>query len=142
MATGSINLSGGGGELLSVRALRRGVCGLTIAGSMRLCISLFIALIATSALAQTGGELRFALQSDPKSFNPLLVEDEPSSYIRYLTGGVLIRLDRATQAFDPELAKSWKVTDGGRRITFQLREGISFSDGTPFTAEDVAATMR
>ena len=115
---------------------------MTIAGSMRLCISLFIALIATSALAQTGSELRFALQSDPKSFNPLLVEDEPSSYIRYLTGGVLIRLDRATQAFDPELAKSWKISEGGRRITLQLREGISFSDGTPFTAADVAATMR
>ena len=112
-----------------------------IARRMRPCIPLFIALIATSAFAQ-GGELRFALQSDPKSFNPLLVEDEPSSYIRYLTGGVLIRLDRATQAFDPELAKSWKVTDGGKRITFQLREAISFSDGTPFTAADVAATMR
>jgi peptide/nickel transport system substrate-binding protein len=108
---------------------------------VRRCIALFIAFIATSALAH-GSELRFALQSDPKSFNPLLVEDEASSYIRYLTGGVLIRLDRATQAFDPELAKSWKVTEGGRRITFQLREGISFSDGTPFTAEDVAATMR
>src|SRR5689334_11337724 len=109
MATGSINLSGGRGELLSVRALRRGVCGLRIARRMRRCIVLSIAAIATSVLAQ-GSELRFALQSDPKSFNPLLVEEEPSSYIRYLTGGVLIRLDRATQAFDPELAKSWKVT--------------------------------
>lgn len=99
-------------------------------------------LCSTAALAQSGGELRFALQSDPKSFNPLLVEDEASSYVRYLTGGVLIRLDRATQAYDPELAKSWKVTDGGKRITFQLREGISFSDGTPFAAADVAATMR
>ena len=108
---------------------------------IRRCIPLFVAIIATAAFSQ-GSELRFALQSDPKSFNPLLVEDEPSSYIRYLTGGVLIRLDRATQAFDPELAKSWKVTEGGRRITFQLREGVSFSDGTPFTAEDVAATMR
>lgn len=112
-----------------------------IARRMRRCIPLFIAIIATAALAQAG-ELRFALQSDPKSFNPLLVEDEPSSYIRYLTGGVLIRLDRATQVFDPELAKSWKVTEGGRRITFQLREGVSFSDGTPFTGNDVAATMR
>src|SRR5256886_898381 len=142
MATGSINLSGGGGELLSIRALRRGVCGLKIAGRVRLCIPLFVAVVASCAFAQAGGELRFALQSDPKSFNPLLVEDEPSSYIRYLTGGVLIRLDRATQAYDPELAKSWKIGDGGKRITFQLREGISFSDGTPFTAEDVAATMR
>src|SRR5205814_2681897 len=53
-----------------------------------------------------------------------------------------IRLNRATQAYEPELAKSWKVSDGGRRITFQLRQGISFSNGAPFTSEDVAATMR
>ncbi|HEX7960591.1 MAG TPA: ABC transporter substrate-binding protein [Terriglobales bacterium] len=107
----------------------------------KLWFILAVLLSSSSVLAQ-GSELRFALQSDPKSFNPLLVEDEASSYVRYLTGGVLIRLDRATQAFDPELAKSWKVTEGGKRITFQLREGISFSDGTPFTADDVAATMR
>src|SRR5262249_19536853 len=109
---------------------------------MLLCIPLFVAFLANEALAQAGGELRFALQADPKSFNPLLVEDEPSSYVRYLTGGVLVRLNRETQRYEPELAKSWKISEGGKRITFVLREGVSFSDGTPFTAEDVAATMR
>jgi len=109
---------------------------------MRLCIPLFLAFLLSGAVAQTGGELRFALQADPKSLNPLLVEDEPSSYVRYLTGGVLVRLNRETQRYEPELAKSWKISDGGKRITFVLRERISFSDGTPFTAEDVAATMR
>ena len=103
---------------------------------------LFFAFQVDVALAQTGGELRFALQADPKSLNPLLVEDEASSYVRYLTGGVLMRLNRESQHYEPELAKSWKVSEGGKRITFQLREGVTFSDGTPFTAEDVAATMR
>jgi peptide/nickel transport system substrate-binding protein len=106
------------------------------------CVWLFIVFVTNLAVAQSGGELRFALQSDPKSFNPLLVEDEASSYVRYLTGGVLVRLNRETQRYEPELAKSWKITDGGKRITFQLREGLLFSDGTPFTADDVAATMR
>jgi peptide/nickel transport system substrate-binding protein len=115
---------------------------LKIARRILLCIFLFFALLINLAVAQGGGELRFALQADPKTFNPLLVEDEPSVNVRYLTGGVLIRLNRATQAYEPELAKSWRITEGGKRITFQLRDGISFSDGTPFTAEDVAATMR
>jgi len=43
-----------------------------------------------------------------KTFNPLLVEDGQSETIRYLTGGVLIRLNRQTQVLEPALAVSWK----------------------------------
>jgi len=106
--------------------------------------SILLALVAALAPAygQYGGELRFCLQGEPKTFNPLFVEDDPSEVIRYLTGGVLIRVNRSTQEAEPELAASWKIGQGGKRITFQIRPGLSFSDGTPFTAEDVAATMR
>ncbi len=98
--------------------------------------------LALPVFAQGGGELRFCLRGDPKTFNPVLVTEESSETIRYLTGGVLIRVNRAAQKLEPELAVSWKVLEGGRKIAFQLREGVSFSDGTPFTAEDVAFTMR
>ncbi len=47
-------------------------------------------------------------------------------------------MNRQTQALEPELAQSWKVSKDGKQITFKLRGGISFSDGTPFSAEDVA----
>ncbi len=97
---------------------------------------------ALPAYGQYGGELRFCLQGEPKTFNPLLVEDDPSEVIRYLTGGVLIRVNRSTQEAEPELAASWKLDKNGKRITFRIRTGLSFSDGTPFTAEDVAETMR
>jgi peptide/nickel transport system substrate-binding protein len=89
-----------------------------------------------------GGELRACLRAEPKTLHPALVADEASETIRYLTGGVLIRVNRLTQALEPELARSWDVRDGGRTIRFQLREGLRFSDGTPFTAEDVAFTFR
>ena len=89
-----------------------------------------------------GGELRFSLHSEPKTFNPLLVDDESSETIRYLTGGVLIRLNRYTQELEGELASKWKVSETGRRIDFQLRPNVLFSDGTPFTCEDVAYTVR
>ncbi len=49
-------------------------------------------LIAPAARAQSGGVLHFCLHGEPKTFNPILVDDEASENIRYLTGGVLIRL--------------------------------------------------
>jgi len=98
--------------------------------------------LALPARAQTGGELHFCLHGEPKTFNPILVDDEASENVRYLTGGVLIRLNRQTQALEPALSTSWKISRDLRTITLHLRKGIHFSDGTPFSSEDVAYTMR
>ena len=100
------------------------------------------AFLRAESAGQSGGELHFCLRGEPKTFNPLLVEDDASETIRYLTGGVLIRLNRQTQALEPGLAVSWKVSDEGREISFRIRTGLHFSDGTPFTSEDVAYTMK
>ena len=43
-----------------------------------------------------GGELRFAIHSEPKSWDPLLAADDASDAIRLLTSGFLIRLNRKT----------------------------------------------
>jgi peptide/nickel transport system substrate-binding protein len=110
--------------------------------SLRNLLVLLLCVAARPALAQSGGELHFCLHGEPKTFNPILVDDEPSENIRYLTGGVLIRLNRQTQALEPGLATSWRVSKDGRSITFHLRKGLHFSDGTAFTSEDVAYTMR
>ena len=100
-------------------------------------------LLASSALfAQTGGELRFCLSAEPKTLNPLLVQDNQSETVSYLTGGVLLRVNRITQKAQPELATDWKLMDGGKRIRFKLRSGARFSDGTPFSSADVAYTMQ
>jgi peptide/nickel transport system substrate-binding protein len=99
-------------------------------------------LFALTLTAQSTNELRFCLRGDPKTFNPLLVEDENSETVLYLTGGVLVRLNRYTQELEGELATKWKVSENGRRIDFELRPNVLFSDGTPFTCEDVASTVR
>jgi peptide/nickel transport system substrate-binding protein len=100
-----------------------------------------LAVLSAGALAQQGGELRFCLRGEPKTFDPLKVDDEPSLSIRYLTGGVLLRVDRKTQELRPELATAWKVSKDSREITFTLRPGVLFSDGTPLSTDDVAFTM-
>jgi peptide/nickel transport system substrate-binding protein len=122
---------------LAVMAIAK--CGRTILFAVAFSIS-GLAILSGSAIAQ--GELRFCLRSEPKTFDPLKVEDDASVAIRYLTGGVLVRMNRQTQALEPELAKSWKVSKDGKQITFTLRSGISFSDDTPFSAEDVAYTVQ
>ena len=106
------------------------------------CLSLSVLLFAGLASSQSGSELRFCLRNEPKTFNPLLVEDDASETVRYRTGGVLVRSNRQTQRLEPELALSWKVSKDGRAITFQLRKGVFFSDGTPFSADDVAYTVK
>jgi peptide/nickel transport system substrate-binding protein len=117
-------------------------CGLHYCAASRLFASMLILALALASSALAQGELRFCLRSEPKTFDPLKVEDDASVAIRYLTGGVLVRMNRQTQALEPELAESWKISKDGKQITFKLRSGISFSDGTPFSAEDVAFTVQ
>ncbi|HWW18630.1 MAG TPA: ABC transporter substrate-binding protein [Candidatus Saccharimonadales bacterium] len=110
--------------------------------TLRHLFVLAIFLIAPVTRAQSGGVLHFCLHGEPKTFNPILVDDEASENIRYLTGGVLIRLNRQTQAREPALATSWRISKDGRKITLHLRKGLYFSDGAPFTSEDVAYTIK
>lgn len=44
-------------------------------------------------------------------------------------------------SFSPWLAKSWKVSDDGKTYTFELRDDVTFSDGTPFDAAAVKANF-
>lgn len=107
----------------------------------RRVVAVGLLLIALVGAATCLDELRFYLHSEPKTFNPALVADDASETVRYLTGGVLVRLNRQTQRAEPELATTWKMSKDGRTITFQLRSDVRFSDGTPFTAQDVKYTM-
>ena len=108
----------------------------------RVLLPLLILLITCLSHAQSGGELRFVLRGEPRTFNPILVTEDYSETVRYLTGGFLLRLNRQTQKLEPGLASSWKVTDGGKQITFKLRANLFFSDGTPFTTDDVVYTFQ
>jgi len=102
---------------------------------------LTLSLTLYPARSQTGNQLRFCIGASPRTFDPLLVTDEPSETVRYLTGGVLVRLNRQSQQLEPGVAVSWKVSPDSRSIRFVLRENLLFSDGTPFSSEDVAFTL-
>jgi len=94
-------------------------------------------MIADGAAGHAGGRLVIALRSEPKTLNPALALDEPSrDVIRCLTAD-LIHINRGSLKTEPSLAKSWSVSRDGRQYTLQLRRGVRFSDGEPFSADDV-----
>lgn len=108
-------------------------------------MSHLFALLALALLApptpRRGGELRFAVQAEPRSADPQVAADEPSELLAYLTHGVLVRINRQTQLPEPELAQSWKVSPDGKGIVFTLRPGVKFSDGNPATSADVCYSV-
>lgn len=116
---------------------------------MRACFVLFSAILAAIALAgcrpatanRTRTELRISITGDPKTFDPLQVIEDGDQTVSYLTSGVLVRVNRVTDALEPELAESWKLSDDGRSIAFHLRPGLKFSDNSPLDAGDVARTL-
>src|SRR5262249_50693192 len=90
-----------------------------------------------------GGSLVYRVAAPPKSFNYLIVSDEPSLLVAfYLTGGRLVEFDHDKRAYTPGLAEAWKVAADKQVMELTLREGIKFSDGHPLTADDVSFTFR
>jgi len=112
---------------------------------MRLILAaLALTSLACQSVPKSGApanELRISIAGDPKTFDPLQVAENHSETVRYLTAGVLVRVNRATGALEPELAESWKLSDDSRFISFHLRPGLKFSDGSPLDANDVARTL-
>jgi peptide/nickel transport system substrate-binding protein len=86
--------------------------------------------------------LRFCVHAEPKNLNPLTPVDDASDTVRYLTSGVLIRVNRVTQQAEPGLATEWSVSRDSRAISFHIRPGVKFSDGTPFVPADVEYTFQ
>ena len=84
-----------------------------------------------------GGELLVSIRTDPRSFNRHAARDTSTNLVSNLTQARLVRINQATQEVEPDLAEGWTTTDAGRRVTMALKRDLLFSDGQPFTADDV-----
>lgn len=100
--------------------------------------------VASEALFQEigtyGGELVLGLASTPRSFNFYGIIDNAAYTILYNIIEPLVAENPATGEIIPGLAESWEVDESGTEVTFHLRD-VKWSDGTPFTADDVVFTM-
>jgi oligopeptide transport system substrate-binding protein len=81
------------------------------------------------------------LAGRPASIDPAGHGDAGSAAIVAQLFETLTTFD-ATLTLRPALAESWAIEDGGMRVVFRLREGLTFSDGSPLTADDVVRSWR
>ncbi|MEI7673024.1 MAG: peptide-binding protein [Deltaproteobacteria bacterium] len=78
---------------------------------------------------------------DASNLIPLLASDSTSHGIAGLIFNGLIKYDKNIRIVG-DLAESWDVSKDGLVITFHLRKGVRWHDGTPFTAADVLYTYQ
>ncbi len=79
------------------------------------------------------------LASEPATLDPAKQGDLGSAAVTAQLFETLTAFD-ASLTIRPALAESWTVGDAGRRMTFTLRPGLAFSDGSPLSANDVVAS--
>ena len=96
---------------------------------------------ASTSTATRGGTIVASVRSDPTSFNRLVAADRTTDLVSVLTQAKLVRVNKVTQEVEPWLAERWTADRDGRRYTLTLRHGVTFSDGTPLTADDVVFTF-
>jgi peptide/nickel transport system substrate-binding protein len=90
----------------------------------------------------SGGELVASLRSEPDHYNRYFSPRAAPDLVALLTHARLVRVDRATDQVEPALAERWETDEAGETVTLHLRRDVRFSDGTPFTADDVLFSLQ
>ncbi|MBN2248500.1 MAG: ABC transporter substrate-binding protein [Coriobacteriia bacterium] len=119
--------------------------------SIALAMALILGVVALPGCS-TGGEpggtdapaeatlsetFTFAQGADPRGLDPARIDDlESAKPIGNIYEGLTKYAADSTE-IEPCLAESWTISDDGLSYTFELREGVTFHDGTDFNAEAV-----
>ena len=113
--------------------LRRGLLSLALTGSLTL------AGWSTATLAQTK-DLTIALSTPVTTVDPHFHNLSPNNAMAAHVFETLVKADASLKTY-PGLAESWKALSD-TEWEFKLRKGVKWHNGEPFTADDVAATIK
>ncbi len=95
---------------------------------------------ASAAAADDKVTFTVAILNEVDSFNPFLGIEAESYEMWALTYDYMITYSMEDMSPEPGLATEWDTSDDGLTWTFDIREGVEFSDGEPLTAADIAHT--
>jgi len=90
---------------------------------------------SAAPMTAAGPPLRY-LAGPAGTLDPAFIADAGDVQLLLQLYAGLTRLDETGEPY-PSLASGWEISDDGRTYEFAIREGLTFSDGTPLTAEDV-----
>lgn len=97
--------------------------------------------LSAGPLPQRGGKLRLALSGAARSDDWLRGDGLFMQVARHGMVFETLAEVAADGTLRPELATGWTSRNDGQIWTFDLRRGVTFHDGTPFTAADVVASL-
>jgi peptide/nickel transport system substrate-binding protein len=98
------------------------------------------ASLATAAAQEQGGTMAFAVTSDPETLDPHMTSNGAAWTVFDRIYSSLIYQD-IDLSYKGLLAESWELSEDNREITFKLREGVTFHDGSEFNADAVKYTF-
>src|SRR2546429_590091 len=90
----------------------------------------------SGAKAAYGGTLTFALENDVSNLDPMLSGLFVDRNIHYAMYDSLVRVDPQGNIL-PWLAEKWETSTDGKTVTFHLRQGVKYHDGTAFDGDSV-----
>ena len=77
------------------------------------------------------------LGSQPRTLAPFVARDEGAAIVQGWVQESLLSRDPLTLKWEPWLARSYRISPNGLKITFKIRRRACFSNGHPVTAQDV-----
>ena len=99
-------------------------------------LTVSLSLAACTGPAADSTRIARILTGFPTTLDPAAQGDAGSAQVTAQLFESLTTFD-ADRQVRPALAESWRIEEGGRRIVFHLRPGLTFSDGTPLRPSDV-----
>src|SRR5438105_802254 len=91
---------------------------------------------SAAAKANYGGTITFALENDVSNLDPMLSSLFVDRNIHYAMYDSLVRVNTKGEII-PWLAEKWTTSTDGKTVTFNLRQGVKYHDGTVFDAASV-----
>ena len=91
---------------------------------------------------KAGGNMTLALGDSPQSLFYYGVIDNNLGLISQQLFDGLVEFNFSTYKIEPALAESWTISPDGKTYTFKLRQGVKWSDGQAFNADDVVSQAR
>ncbi len=91
----------------------------------------------TPVLPKRGGILRTRIQANPNPWNILQGPITASYPLFQPVLSSLVQFDLESQRMAGDLAESWQVSADGKQLTFRIRQGVRWHDGTPMKAADI-----